>query len=50
MLEARGCQYIQGYLTGKPMPAHVALEALKERTYASLVPSLLSSELRPGVA
>jgi diguanylate cyclase (GGDEF)-like protein len=45
MLQARGCQYIQGYLTGKPMPAHVALAALKERTYASL----LSSELRPGM-
>jgi hypothetical protein len=22
-LESRGCHYIQGYLTGKPMPAHV---------------------------
>ncbi len=43
-LETRGCQYIQGYLTGKPMPAHVALAALRERTYAALLPS----ELRLG--
>jgi diguanylate cyclase (GGDEF)-like protein len=44
LLEARGCQYIQGYLTGRPMPAHVALAALKEKTYASL----LSAEPRLG--
>ncbi|MFM9433213.1 diguanylate cyclase (GGDEF)-like protein [Janthinobacterium sp. CG_23.3] len=44
-LESRGCQYIQGYLTGKPMPAHVALAALKEKTHAALLPS----ELRLGV-
>jgi diguanylate cyclase (GGDEF)-like protein len=25
-----GCQYIQGYLTGRPMPAHVAMTALQE--------------------
>ncbi|MGO4377804.1 putative bifunctional diguanylate cyclase/phosphodiesterase [Pseudoduganella sp. RAF19] len=37
-IEQRGCQYIQGYLTGKPMAAHTALAALKERTYASLMP------------
>jgi diguanylate cyclase (GGDEF)-like protein len=43
-LETRGCQYIQGYLTGKPMPAHVALAALREKTYAALLPS----ELRLG--
>ncbi len=29
-LERRGCQYIQGYLTGKPMPAHVAMAALSD--------------------
>jgi EAL domain-containing protein (putative c-di-GMP-specific phosphodiesterase class I) len=23
-LESRGCDYVQGYLTGKPMSAHVA--------------------------
>ena len=40
-LEQRGCQYIQGYLTGKPMPAHVAMAALKESTYAKVVPSEL---------
>jgi diguanylate cyclase (GGDEF)-like protein len=38
-IEARGCQYIQGYLTGKPMAPHTALAALKERTYASLMPA-----------
>ena len=43
-LETRGCQYIQGYLTGKPMPAHVAMAALKERTHAALLPD----ELRMG--
>ena len=37
-LEARGCQYVQGYLTGKPMPAQVVLAALKERTSAALMP------------
>ena len=29
-VEARGCDYVQGYLTGKPMPAQVAMAALKE--------------------
>ncbi len=28
--EQRGCQYIQGYLTGRPMPARVALTALAD--------------------
>ena len=37
-LEMRGCQYIQGYLTGKPMPALVALAALTTRTSAALLP------------
>jgi diguanylate cyclase (GGDEF)-like protein len=40
----RGCDYIQGYLTGKPMPAHVAIAALKENRYAALMPG----ELRAG--
>ncbi|MBJ7311186.1 putative bifunctional diguanylate cyclase/phosphodiesterase [Rugamonas sp. CCM 8940] len=40
-LEQRGCQYIQGYLTGKPMPANVAMAALKESTYANLLPTEL---------
>jgi diguanylate cyclase (GGDEF)-like protein/PAS domain S-box-containing protein len=43
-LVERGCQYIQGYLTGKPMPPHVAMEALKEKTYAAI----LTSIIRPG--
>ncbi len=29
-LDARGCQYVQGYLTGKPMAANVAMAALSE--------------------
>ncbi|SFU61579.1 putative bifunctional diguanylate cyclase/phosphodiesterase [Pseudoduganella namucuonensis] len=37
-MQDRGCQYIQGYLTGKPMAAHVAMAALRERTYANLMP------------
>jgi diguanylate cyclase (GGDEF)-like protein len=44
-LEARGCQYVQGYLTGKPMPAHVALAALTENLYAALLPA----ELQAGI-
>lgn len=40
-MEQRGCKYIQGYLTGKPMAATTALAALKERTYASLMPGEL---------
>lgn len=39
-LERRGCRYVQGYLTGKPMPPHVALAALTE-TF---------QELREGIA
>jgi diguanylate cyclase (GGDEF)-like protein len=37
-LQERGCRYIQGYLTGKPMAANVVMEALRERTYANLLP------------
>jgi len=37
-LDALGCQYVQGYLTGKPMPAHVAVAALKENLYTELLP------------
>jgi diguanylate cyclase (GGDEF)-like protein len=37
-VQDRGCDYVQGYLTGKPMPAHVALAALKENLYAELMP------------
>ncbi len=39
-----GCKYVQGYLTGKPMAPHIAMEALKERTYAAI----LTSMTRPG--
>ena len=48
-MESRGCQYVQGYLTGKPMPAHAALSALSEKTYAALVPTPPANELRGGV-
>jgi diguanylate cyclase (GGDEF)-like protein len=36
-VEQRGCQYVQGFLTGRPMAAHTAMAALKERTYAALM-------------
>jgi diguanylate cyclase (GGDEF)-like protein len=45
-LAQRGCHYVQGYLTGKPMPAHVAMAALKENLYTALLPG----ELRAGAA
>ena len=38
-LDSLGCQYVQGYLTGKPMPAHVAMTALKENLYTELLPA-----------
>jgi diguanylate cyclase (GGDEF)-like protein len=44
-VQGRGCDYVQGYLTGKPMSAHVALAALKENLYAELLPD----ELRAGI-
>jgi diguanylate cyclase (GGDEF)-like protein len=44
-LEQRGCQYVQGYLTARPMPAHVAMAALKQSQY----PDLLPTELRAGI-
>ena len=37
-VESRGCDYVQGYLTGKPMPANVAIAALKENLYTELLP------------
>jgi diguanylate cyclase (GGDEF)-like protein len=36
-LSARDCRYVQGYLTGKPMPAHVALAALQDNHYTALL-------------
>ncbi len=38
-LHGSGCRYVQGYLTGKPMSAHVALAALKEDLYTALLPT-----------
>jgi EAL domain-containing protein (putative c-di-GMP-specific phosphodiesterase class I) len=38
-LDERGCQYVQGYLTGKPMSAQAALAALKENLYMALLPT-----------
>ncbi|WP_183747176.1 MULTISPECIES: bifunctional diguanylate cyclase/phosphodiesterase [unclassified Janthinobacterium] len=49
-MESRGCHYIQGYLTGKPMPAHAALAALSEKTYATLVSAPSDHALRGGVS
>jgi diguanylate cyclase (GGDEF)-like protein len=40
-LDQRGCQYIQGYLTGKPMAANVAMAALKESIHVKVVPAEL---------
>ncbi|MDQ2820494.1 MAG: EAL domain-containing protein [Pseudomonadota bacterium] len=39
-LVPRGCHYIQGYLTGKPMPAHVAQAALSGSVYKQAYPAL----------
>jgi diguanylate cyclase (GGDEF)-like protein len=38
-MDDQGCRYVQGYLTGKPMPAHVAVTALKENLYTALLPA-----------
>ncbi|QNB01435.1 bifunctional diguanylate cyclase/phosphodiesterase [Massilia sp. Se16.2.3] len=38
-LQGRDCRYVQGYLTGKPMPADVALAALEDKHYTALPPS-----------
>ncbi|MBQ5949835.1 bifunctional diguanylate cyclase/phosphodiesterase [Massilia sp. ST3] len=38
-LDTQGVHYVQGYLTGKPMPANVALAALKENLYTALLPA-----------
>ncbi len=43
-VETRGCDYVQGYLTGKPMSAHVALAALKEDLYTELLPDDLRAK------
>jgi EAL domain-containing protein (putative c-di-GMP-specific phosphodiesterase class I) len=39
-LAPRGCHYIQGYLTGKPMPANVAQAALSSHLYDQVYPAL----------
>jgi EAL domain-containing protein (putative c-di-GMP-specific phosphodiesterase class I) len=44
-LEQRGCQFVQGYLTGKPMTAHVAMAALTQDLYAALLPTERRAEL-----
>ncbi len=35
--QQRGCQYIQGYLTGKPMAANIAMAALRESMHLKIV-------------
>ena len=45
-LEQRGCAYIQGFLTGKPMTAHVAMAALKEDLYAAFLPTDKRAEVQ----
>ena len=37
-LSERDCRYVQGYLTGKPMAAQVALTALQDNHYTALLP------------
>jgi diguanylate cyclase (GGDEF)-like protein len=49
-LAPRGCQYIQGYLTGKPMPAHVAQAALSGKLYDAVYPGLAPHAERRSVA
>jgi diguanylate cyclase (GGDEF)-like protein len=44
-LARRGCEFIQGYLTGKPMTAHVAMAALREDKYATFLPTDKRAEL-----
>jgi len=36
-LQKRGCQYIQGYLTGKPMAANIAMAALRESMHLKIL-------------
>ncbi|MBB3219875.1 putative bifunctional diguanylate cyclase/phosphodiesterase [Pseudoduganella umbonata] len=36
-MRERGCRYVQGYLTGKPMAANVAIAALTERHYEEVM-------------
>jgi diguanylate cyclase (GGDEF)-like protein len=43
-VESRGCDYVQGYLTGKPMSAQVAIAALTENLHQTMLPD----ELRAG--
>jgi EAL domain-containing protein (putative c-di-GMP-specific phosphodiesterase class I) len=40
-LDERGCQYIQGYLTGKPMSAQVATAALTANLHQTMLPEQL---------
>ena len=49
-LAPRGCHYIQGYLTGKPMPAHVAQATLSGMLYDNVFPGLAPHGERRSVA
>jgi diguanylate cyclase (GGDEF)-like protein len=48
-LGQRGCRYIQGYLTGKPMTAHVAMAALTQDLYAAFLPVDNRTEIKAGI-
>ncbi|MBD8529389.1 MULTISPECIES: bifunctional diguanylate cyclase/phosphodiesterase [unclassified Massilia] len=41
--QQRDCRYVQGYLTGRPMPANAALAALQDNHYTALLPPELRS-------
>jgi diguanylate cyclase (GGDEF)-like protein len=47
-LKERGCRYVQGYLTGKPMSAQAALAALQDNHYTALLPP--ESRIEPQVS
>jgi diguanylate cyclase (GGDEF)-like protein/PAS domain S-box-containing protein len=48
-LGRRGCQYIQGYLTGKPMTAHAAMAALTQDPCATCLPADNRTEIKADI-
>jgi len=47
-LQARDCRYIQGYLTGKPMPAGAAIAALRDQPQTNYPAAPAPPEQRRG--